>query len=448
MSAIALARTMAAATPASRVRYLDFLRALSILVVVCGHWLLAVVVFQNGELQASNLLAESAAMRALTWLLQVMPVFFLVGGYVNLASWESAAARGVRYGDWLARRSTRLLRPAVVLLGVWVPLVAMLGAAGMSHDLLRPAGAVIATPLWFLATYVVVVAAVPVTAALHRRFGAGALTGLVAAAALVDVAHHALGLPVVGWTNFIWVWLAVSQLGYLWRDGTLRRSRWTPWLLVGGGLLALVLLVGPGPYPVSMVGADDGGATNNSPPTVALVALGAWQTGLVLLLQDRGERWLRRPRVWALIVGVNSVGMTLYLWHLTALILVVLALVLPGLWPSPEPLTLAWWALRPLWLLVLAAVLAPLVALFGRVERRALTGAGEATTTAARAVPGCAALALGVALLVEHALANVAAAALVVAGAALLGAFSGRGRSAPPRRYAPAAPAASRGPRP
>jgi hypothetical protein len=262
----------------------------------------------------------------------------------------------------------------------------------------------------------------------------------------VDIAHRVLGVPGIGWTNFAWVWLAVHQLGYLWRDGTLTRSRWTPWLLVAGGLLALVLLVGLGPYPVSMVGTDDGGATNNSPPTPALIALALWQAGLVVLAHPAVERWLRRPRVWAAVVTVNSVGMTLYLWHLTALVLVVLALVMTGLWPSPEPLSLAWWALRPVWLVVLAVVAVPLVALFGGVERRALLHAPSGVTTPLRAVFGTALTGLGVGLLVQDALASAYAAALFAAGAGLLGAFSGR--SVAPRRYAPAGPGASPAPRP
>ena len=36
-------RTLVDATPPSRDRYVDFLRALAILAVVCGHWLVATI---------------------------------------------------------------------------------------------------------------------------------------------------------------------------------------------------------------------------------------------------------------------------------------------------------------------------------------------------------------------------------------------------------------------
>ncbi|MGH8886567.1 MAG: acyltransferase family protein [Egibacteraceae bacterium] len=418
---------LAARAPASRNRYLDLLRALSIFVVMEGHWLLAVVVLRGGQLDAATLLDVAPPSRWLTWLLQVMPVFFLVGGYVNAASWNSASGRGEQYAQWLGRRSARLLRPAAALLGVWVPVIAVLDGGGTDPELLRRGGALVALPLWFLAVYVVVIAAVPVTLALHERFGINAFAGIVAAAAVVDLAHHVLGIPLIGWTNFAFVWLAVHQLGYLWRDGTLTGRPRTAWLLLAGGLLALVALVGPGPYPLSMVGTDTG-ATNNSPPTIALIALGVWQTGLVLVLRAPAERWLRRPHLWRAVVAANSVGMTLYLWHLTALILVVVGLVLTGVWPAVPALSGAWWALRPLWLVALTASVVPLVVVFSPVERRAL-GAAAPRGTAARALLGVAGVSAGIGLLIRGSLMSAwFPAALFSTGCVLLGAFGLEGR--------------------
>ncbi len=433
MNALLAPAALAANTPTSRYRYLDFLRALSILVVMYGHWFLAVVVLRGGQLQASTLLDVAPPTQWLTWLLQVMPVFFLVGGYVIAASWASVSAHGDRYAQWLARRSARLLHPAAALLGVWIPVIAILAGAGVDPQLLRRVGLLVALPLWFLAVYVAVIAAVPATLALHERFGIKALAGLVAAAAVVDLAHHALGIPLIGWANFAFVWLAVHQLGYLWRDGTLTRAPRTAWLLLAGGLLALAALTGPGPYPLSMVGTDTG-PTNNTPPTVALIALSLWQTGLVLVLRAPAERWLRRPRPWRAVIAVNTVGMTLYLWHLTALILAVGALVLTGVWPAAPALSSPWWALRPLWLVALTAFAIPLVVVFSPVERRALgvarrAAAPQHAAAAARAILGTAGVSAGIGLLIRNSLVSVGLpAALFATGCVLLGAFDRKGQ--------------------
>lgn len=92
------------------------------------------------------------------------------------------------------------------MLPLWVPLAAILGALGV---VLRQLGSQVAcVPVWFLAAYLVVVAAAPLTFALHRRFGFGAVAGLIAVAAIIDVAHGS-GVPALGWANFVFVWGAI-----------------------------------------------------------------------------------------------------------------------------------------------------------------------------------------------------------------------------------------------
>jgi hypothetical protein len=136
------------------------------------------------------------------------------------------------------------------------------------------------------------------------------------------------------------------------------------------GLVGLVVLVWAGPYPVSMIGVD-GAALNNSYPTrVTLAFLGMFQAGLVLLAEGRLARWLQRPRVWGTTAVVNLRIMSLYLWHLTAMVLVIgVSLLLGGFGLRPAPLTTAWWATRPVWFAVLGGVTLVLVLAFGRFER-------------------------------------------------------------------------------
>ena len=100
-----------AATPASRDRYVDFLRVFSLGTVIVGHWLMAVVVVgREGNVTTTNALALMPALQPLTWVLQVMPVFFLVGGYANARAWESLRRRGGTYADFVRTRAGRLLR--------------------------------------------------------------------------------------------------------------------------------------------------------------------------------------------------------------------------------------------------------------------------------------------------------------------------------------------------
>ncbi len=67
----------------TRERYVDFLRAFSIIVVVIGHWLSAVVIKNENVIRVNNAMLMIPGLWILTWILQVMPLFFFVGGFSN-----------------------------------------------------------------------------------------------------------------------------------------------------------------------------------------------------------------------------------------------------------------------------------------------------------------------------------------------------------------------------
>jgi fucose 4-O-acetylase-like acetyltransferase len=359
---------LARRTPADRNRYVDFLRAFSILVVVCGHWLGAAVQMDpNGELSVVNPLELHPWLTWLTWLFQVMPIFFLVGGYSNLVGWRSAIRDATPYGAWLRTRLRRLLLPVVPLILFWGVVGGGLALWGADPDVLDTASRAALMPVWFLATYVLVVALTPPLIRAWDRWGWWSLAALAAAATLIDLLF--LGDLVPGFLNYVFVWGGVHQLGIAWGAGAIDRTGTRRWLALGG-LAAALLLVVPGPYPVSMVGLDSNEINNTLPPTIALLAVGVMQAGLALLVEKPVRRWLDRPRAWAGVVLVNGMIMTIYLWHLTALMAFGVLLVLSGGFGlGLEVDTPLWWATRPLWLLLLALALVPFIIAFGRFER-------------------------------------------------------------------------------
>src|SRR4051794_18306527 len=112
---------MTQTTAPARDRYVDLLRVLSLGVVILGHWLMAVVlVGRDGTVRATNVLAVLPGLRPVTWLLQVMPVFFLVGGFSHATALASVRRRGGGYADFVRSRAGRLLRPTAVFVGVWL----------------------------------------------------------------------------------------------------------------------------------------------------------------------------------------------------------------------------------------------------------------------------------------------------------------------------------------
>ncbi|MEX0789892.1 MAG: acyltransferase family protein, partial [Actinomycetota bacterium] len=112
---------LAEKTPAGRDRYVDFLRAFSICVVVLGHWLIASVYLRDGEVGGVNALHVIPGIWVATWILQVMPLFFFVGGFANLVTLDSLSRKGGDYAGFISSRVDRLLRPTAVFLAVWIP---------------------------------------------------------------------------------------------------------------------------------------------------------------------------------------------------------------------------------------------------------------------------------------------------------------------------------------
>ncbi len=366
---------LARATPASRDRYVDFIRAFSILVVVAGHWTIALIFWEDGQIFVHNVVGHQSGLWLATWALQVMPLFFFVGGFSNARGWDSLQARGGTYGEFMRRRMVRLAKPSAVFVAAWIVTEAGLhvfdvGAAGVFRGTFLPFG-----PLWFLVVYAVVIALTPVTVALHQRWRFAVVVALFGSIAIVEVLRFGFGVGWVGWLNLLTVWVLIHQIGYFYADGSLVRSGpslW--WSMVAAGLVGLVVLTnldvvtGELWYPRSMVGVDIEPVSNMSPPSLAIAALACWQIGAAMLLRRTVTVWLQRPVAWAAVVRVNTVIMTLFLWHLTAFVIAIVVLYPLGFGEPIEP-TQRWWTERIIWIVAPSAILSVFLIVFGRFEQ-------------------------------------------------------------------------------
>ena len=132
------AKVLAERTPETRNRYVDFLRAASITVVVLGHWSVAAAyVADSHQLQLGDMLTLAPWTQWLTWVLQVMPIFFIVGGYANGISWEAARRDGKDYAVWIGTRLRRLVGPLVPLLLTWSTIGVIAHQLGVHPEMIR-----------------------------------------------------------------------------------------------------------------------------------------------------------------------------------------------------------------------------------------------------------------------------------------------------------------------
>jgi hypothetical protein len=230
--------------------------------------------------------------------------------------------------------------------------------------------------LWFLVVQLVLVALTPLMVAAHDRFGLWVLVPLVVAAAGIDALRFG-GVPMIGFVNAVLVWVAVHQLGIAYAAGSFARVTGIRAIVVSAaGLGATAALVGFGPYPASMIGMPGAPVSNMSPPTLCLVTLAVFQLGALLALRPLLVRAAARAARPLAVLAPRM--MTVFLWHMTALVVGVGAVTLGAGISTPEPWTLPWLLGAPLWIAGLFVLLTGLVRVFGRLEAGSGSGVGPA----------------------------------------------------------------------
>jgi peptidoglycan/LPS O-acetylase OafA/YrhL len=426
----ATASEMAAKTPAERNRYVDFLRAVSIMVVVIGHWTIATAWYVDGNLTPGHLLKSHPQTQWLTWFFQVMPIFFIVGGYSNAVSLESAKRKGIGYAGWLAARLHRLVSPLLILLVAWAATAFAMKLMDTRPAVVQFTSQAALIPTWFLAIYTMLVLLAPVVYKFWRRFGLASFFFFAAMAAITDAAFFAADMRWMGWTNYFWVWLAVQQLGFAWRDGRIGGVG-TRLAISAVGLITLYLLIRSGPYPLAMVGSPDKLLSNTLPPKITLLALGLFQFGLLMAFEVPMRRALQSLRLWTATVLINSMIMTIYLWHITVMVIIGSVLYLSGGFGfGLEPGTSEWWMTRPIWIGVLLVFLLPVALLLSPLERRSRP-ADARSPAAVSQIVGAFMICLGISLLAMWGFGggprpwlDVTAFGLVVVGSVISGVLS------------------------
>jgi surface polysaccharide O-acyltransferase-like enzyme len=342
----------------------DLYRVVAVTFVVIGHWLVSAVTYHDGRFGNDYPLDVLPWTQWLTLVFQVVPVFFLVGGYASATSWTHwHEAGGRRWTEWVRRRLGTILGPTTVYVIAALLVVAVLELADVGRSPLAFGGWAAAMHLWFVPVYLVVVALTPAAMAAHGRWGLLVPVVLTLAVAAVDVAARITDVAGLGAANYVLCWAAVYQIGICWRGGALRGRR--PVILAVASAVVLATLLGLRCYPVSMVGAPGATAQNNFPPNMALLAFSAAQAGFLVAVAPAVTRRLTRSRVRRPLAAANRNVMALYLWQMVPVVVVALVAYPAGLLPQPEPGTASWWLFRLVWLAILSVVTAVELALVG-----------------------------------------------------------------------------------
>lgn len=356
MASTPAAQTAAASIDLSkRDLTLDLARVFCVLLVVVIHLLMVGVgIGPDGELIAQTP-TESPVGAApwfplATWFGQIMPLFFVVGGFASITAWRSLTRRGGTAADYVRNRVLRLAQPALPLYIFYVVVIGAAMLLAVAPELVQLAVQGAASPLWFLAAYTLCQALVPFMVGWHARAPRATLAVLLGGAIVVDALRYGTGIQQVGLLNLFFVWLLVQQIGFWYADGWFARRRWWQLALIAAVAFAsLIPLTAWGPYSDNML-------TNLNPPTLPLVALAVAQACVLRLLRPALAALMNTHAARGIVFLAGTRLMTIYLWHLPVILIITgITLLIPG--AAPEPGSPTWWWTRPLlYLLVLAGV--------------------------------------------------------------------------------------------
>lgn len=320
----------------------DFLRAVSLVAVVVIHLFMADVTSEGGVIVFGNIVDGRGWWPPVTWFVQIMPLFFIAGGYAAAASWTRTAATGGTPFVFVRARVQRLVPTALVMIGLLGVLLIGARIAGAPEDVLAAGGWWIARPLWFLGVYVVVNCLLaPYLHRWHRRMPHLAIAALVGAAVTVDVVVAVAGWELFGVLNFVFVWASIQQIGFWMFDGAHHRlSRSRAWTLLVASVAVVALLIGWFGYPADLI------LNANVPANVSLIAVGVAQFALLRLLYPRLSRLVRVGRVAAVTGWVNARSLSLYVWHVPVLALILAVALVHNAQLPEAAFTGEWWQMR------------------------------------------------------------------------------------------------------
>lgn len=388
-----------------RDRAVDAARLGALVVVMFGHCALLLATIDSGGVWIGNLLGAVPALAPVTWIVQVMPLFFLAGGAAGAYGWHP----GTAWGTWLFTRAQRLCRPVFWYLAVWAAALAAVRVL-LGADSADALGRESVALLWFLGVYLIALAFVPALTHLRTGPAAGLLVAaLLAAAWAVDGIRSAIGSAQSGAVNYVLVWLIPVVIGVAYARRLIGPV--AALCVATVALAAQAALALTGVYEVALVVTGAERFSNVSPPTLLLGLQCTWMSCAFVAVAAPVRRWAARPRVWRAVAAGNAGAMTLYLWHIPAIAVSAFALHAVGL-DAYDVAAPDFWSMLALRAVVFAAVMSLLFRLLVPLEHRPLPwwddrGAATGTRSSMAGVLVCAAGA-AVVLLAKEGMAGAA----------------------------------------
>lgn len=338
----------------ARVEFLRLVRILSLAGIVVAESLLAFSM--RGD-------AEPGWVWPLTWLLQLVPLFFLAGGHSTLLAWRATRAAGAGYGTYLVNRIGWLIRPVLAFVIAWLVIPLSLELLEAPDESVTAFSRLIVQPLWLLGLYLLVVAVTPLMHLLHARLAL--VTPLILLAGVVGLSF--VGGSVAAHVGGVLVALLFAQLAFHYASGALWRiPRWVLVCCAAAAFGGLVVLTVFGAQPRLQL-AEPTGYAAFAPSLAGVLLIGIAQLCLVALPRQPGLRAVATSGAARAVAVVRAAPMTVYLLFLCAMLVIegLVGVASGGVTGSGIE-----WLTRPRTMLAIGLVALPTLVTFLWFERR------------------------------------------------------------------------------
>jgi hypothetical protein len=336
--------------------YLDVLRVVSLAGIVLAESVVAIT-YQGA--------AQAGWVWPLTWLLQLVPVFFLAGGHANVLAWRAAQAAGGGFGLYLTGRLGWLLRPVLAFVTAWLIVPLSLELFRVPPENITAFNRIVLQPLWLLGLYLLVVAAAPAMLWLHRRIPVATPVGLGGVAATIGLAGRG---SVAAHVGGIVAALLFQQFAFHYADGGLWRVRRSILVSVAAtAFLGLIMVTTIGGQPKLLI-AEPTVYASFAPSLLGTLLIGIVQTCLIALPHERGLRIVAAGARARMVAVIHGAPVTVYLFYLCAML--VVAGVIGAARSAALPADGLTWLAQPRTMLALALIALPAGLSFMLFERR------------------------------------------------------------------------------
>src|ERR687896_583794 len=95
---------------------IDIVRSVATTTVVLWHCVFTILVWRSDGPHTDNPIGYVSGLWSLTWVLQVMPLFFVAGGFVHARAWARDRGQKGAWGRFIKKRAVQLGVPALFLI--------------------------------------------------------------------------------------------------------------------------------------------------------------------------------------------------------------------------------------------------------------------------------------------------------------------------------------------